>query len=76
MHLMLRLPLVIFAVVCIGTTLFYPTRCMVEGDLLKVRSLARTLTFDLRQATSCSSLLRMCAGSSSLTPEPQRGPSS
>jgi hypothetical protein len=58
MHLIVLLPLLIFAVVCIGTTLFYPTRCVVEGDLLKVRSLARTLTFDLRQATSIEPVRR------------------
>ncbi|MGI8771932.1 MAG: PH domain-containing protein [Acidobacteriaceae bacterium] len=50
--------LAILAVVCLGTTLFYPTRCVGEGDLLKVHSLARTLTFDLRQATSIEPVRR------------------
>ncbi len=52
MNYPLLFALAIFAVVCIGTTLFYPTRCVVEGDRLTVRSLARTLTYDLRQAIS------------------------
>lgn len=50
--------LIIFAVICIGTTLCYPTRCVVEGDALKVRSLARTLSFDLRQAISIEPVRR------------------